>query len=183
VRLGVYQAVGQRVISPAANGEFSVVGVPPGLYRVAMGPGLPDDYYLADIRQGGVSVFDSGIDIGSEKPNPVQVALNSGAGTIEGTALDAAGKPQAGAYVVLAPLMARRQNRALYHTETSDANGKFTIHNIAPGGYQLFAWQQSIPSGAYLNSDFLRKYEDRARFINVIAKTTSGEQINAVPLQ
>jgi hypothetical protein len=109
VRLGVYQAVGQRVISPAANGEFSVVGVPPGLYRVAMGPGLPDDYYLADIRQGGVSVFDSGIDIGSEKPNPVQVALNSGAGTIEGTALDAAGKPQAGAYVVLAPLMARRQ--------------------------------------------------------------------------
>jgi hypothetical protein len=183
VRLGVYQAVGQRVISPAANGEFTVVGVPPGLYRVAMGPGLPDDYYLADVRQGGVSVFDSGIDIGSEKPNPVQVGLNSGAGTIEGLALDAAGKPLAGAYVVLAPLMARRQNRALYHTATADANGKFTIHNIAPGGYQLFAWQQSIPSGAYLNSEFLRKYEDRGRFINVIAKTTSAERINAVPLQ
>ena len=183
VRLGVYQAVGQRVISPAANGEFSVVGVPPGLYRVAMGPGLPDDYYLADVRQGGVSVFDSGIDIGSEKPNPVQVALNSGAGTIEGTAQDAAGKPLGGAYVVLAPLMARRQNRALFHTATADANGKFTIHNIAPGSYQLFAWQQSIPSGAYLNSEFLRKYEDRGRFINVIAKTTSAEQISAVPLQ
>ncbi len=183
VRLGVYQAVGQRVISPAADGTFSVVAVPPGLYRVALGPGLPDNFYLADVRQGGVSVFDSGIDIGSEKPNPVQVALNSGAGTIEGTAVDAAGKPLSGAYVVLAPLMARRQNRALYHTATSDVNGKFTIHNIAPGGYQLFSWQQSIPPGAYLNSDFLRKYEDRGRFINVIAKSTSAEQINAGPLQ
>jgi hypothetical protein len=183
VKLGVYQAVGQRVVTPGANGAFSVVAVPPGLYRMAMGPGLPDDLYVADVHQGGVSVFDSGIDIGSEKPNLVQVALNSGAGTIEGTALDAAGKPLAGAYVALAPLMARRQNRALYHTATSDANGKFTIHNIAPGGYQLFAWQQSIPPGAYLNSDFLRKYEDRGRFINVIAKATFAEQINAVPLQ
>ena len=183
VKLGAYQSVGQRIITPDGNGAFSSIGVPPGLFRMDMGPGLSGDLYLADVRQGGASVFDSGIEIGSEKPNPIQVALNSGAGTIEGTALDATGKPQAGAYVVLAPPLTRRQNRALYHTATADANGKFTIHNVAPGTYQMFAWQQSIPAGAFYNAAFLKMYEDRGRLVNVIGKSTVTEQISAVPLQ
>ena len=182
-KLGVYQTVGQRPVSPDAKGAFSIIAVPPGLFRLDMGPGLPPDLYIQAVRQGGSDVFDSGIEIGSDKPNPLQVALASGAGTVEGTAMDAAGKPLAGASILLAPLMARRQNRALYHTATSDANGKFTIHNVAPGGYQLFAWQQSIPAGAYFNSGFLSLYEDRGHFVNVTAKTTLTEQINAVPVQ
>ena len=171
VKLGVYQSVGQRAISPTPEGAFSLVQVPPGLYRVHMGPGLPADLYLADVRQSGAGVFDSGVEITSEKPNPLQIVLNSGAGTIEGTALDSAGKPLQGAYVVLAPAMARRQNRELFHTATADANGKFSIHNVAPGGYQLFAWQQTIPAGAFYNAGFLRPYEDRSRFVNVQAKS------------
>jgi hypothetical protein len=183
VKLGAYQSVGQRVITPDGNGTFTSLGVPPGLFRMDVEPGLPSDIYLSDVRQGGVSVFDSGIDITSEKPNPLQVVLNSGAGTIEGAALDAAGKPLPGASVVLAPLMMRRQNRALYHTATADANGKFTIHNLAPGAYQLFAWRQSIPAGAYYKAGFLSRYEDRSRTVNVTGKSTTTEQITAVPLQ
>jgi beta-lactamase regulating signal transducer with metallopeptidase domain len=183
VKLGAYQSVGQRVITPDANGAFTSLGVPPGLFRMDVETGLPSDVYLADVRQGGTSVFDSGINITSEKPNPLQVVFNSGAGTVEGTALDASGKPLAGASVVLAPLMMRRQNRALYHTATADANGKFTLHNLAPGAYQLFAWQQSIPSGAYYNVGFLARYEDRSRTINIVGKSTTTEQITAVPLQ
>jgi hypothetical protein len=79
--------------------------------------------------------------------------------------------------------MMRRQNRALYHTATADANGKFTIHNLAPGAYQMFAWQQSIPAGAFYNAGFLTRYEDRSRAVNVIGKSTTTEQITAVPLQ
>jgi hypothetical protein len=183
VKLGAYQSVGQRVITPDGNGAFTSLGVPPGLFRMDVEPGLPNDLYFSDVRQGGTSVFDSGIEITSEKPNPVQVVLNSGAGTIEGTALDAAGKPMPGASVVLAPLMMRRQNRALYHTATADANGKFTIHNLAPGAYEMFAWQQSIPAGAFYNAGFLTRYEDRSRAVNVIGKSTTTEQITAVPLQ
>ncbi|HET9131738.1 MAG TPA: carboxypeptidase regulatory-like domain-containing protein, partial [Terriglobia bacterium] len=183
VKLGAYQSVGQRVITPDPNGGFTSLGVPPGLFRMDVEPGLPSDVYLADVRQGGISVFDSGITITSETPNPVQVVFNSGGGIIEGTALDASGKPMPNASVVLAPLMMRRQNRALYHTATADANGKFTLKNLAPGAYQLFAWQQSIPAGAYFNAGFLARYEDRSRTINVVAKSTTTEQVTAVPLQ
>jgi beta-lactamase regulating signal transducer with metallopeptidase domain len=183
VKLGAYQSVGQRVITPDANGAFTSLGVPPGLFRMDVEPGLPGDVYLADVRQGGTSVFDSGITITSEKPNPLQVVFNSGGGIIEGTALDASGKPMTNASVVLAPLMMRRQNRALYHTATADANGKFTLKNLAPGAYQLFAWQQSIPAGAYFNAGFLARYEDRSRTVNVVGKSTTTEQITAVPLQ
>jgi beta-lactamase regulating signal transducer with metallopeptidase domain len=183
VKLGAYQSVGQRVITPDGNGAFTSLGVPPGLFRMEVEPSLPNDLYLSDVRQGGVSVFDSGIEITSEKPNPLQVVVSSGAGTMEGTALNEAGKPMPGASVVLAPLMMRRQNRALYHTATADVNGKFTIHNLAPGAYQLFAWQQSIPAGAFYNAGFLSRYEDRSRIVNVTAKSTTSEQITAVPLQ
>jgi len=182
-KLGVYQSVGQRAISPASDGTFSLVQVPPGLYRIHMGPGLPNDLFVADVRQSGASVFDAGVEITSEKPIPLQIALSSGAGTVQGTALDSAGKPLPGAYVVLAPAMARRQNRELYHTATADADGKFTIHNVSPGGYQLFVWQQNIPAGAFYNAGFLRPYEDRSRFVNVQAKSVINEQVAAVPLQ
>jgi len=183
VKLGGYQSVGQRAVSPNSEGAFSLVGVPPGPFRLDMGPGLPNDLYLADVHQGGISVFDSGIEITSEKPSSLQVVLSSGAGTVEGTALDAAGKPLPGASIVLAPMMARRQNRALYHTATADANGKFVVHNIAPGRYQLFAWQQNIPAGAHLNASFLAAFENRSRIVNVLAKSTLTEEISAVPLQ
>jgi len=183
VKLGAYQSVGQRVITPDGNGAFTSLGVPPGLFRMDLEPGLPGDFYLSDVRQGGTSVFDSGIEITSEKPNPLQVVLSSGAGTIEGTAINEAGKPMPGASVVLAPLMMRRQNRALYHTANADANGKFAIHNLAPGAYQLFAWQQSIPAGAFYNAGFLAQYEDRSRTVNVVGKSATTEQVTAVPLQ
>jgi hypothetical protein len=183
VKLGGYQSIGQRTISPNPEGAISLIGVFPGLFRMDVGPGLPNDLYLADVRQGGISVFDSGIEITSETPTALQVMLNSGAGTVEGTALDSTGKPVAGASIVLAPMMARRQNRALYHTATADANGKFVIHNVAPAIYQLFAWQQSIPAGAYLNASFLSTYQSQSHVVNVLSRSTSTEQIPAVPLQ
>jgi hypothetical protein len=183
VKLGGYQSIGQRAVSPNPEGAFSLIGVYPGLFRMDMGPGLPNDLYLADVRQGGISVFDSGIEITSETPTALQVMLNSGAGTVEGTALDSAGKPVAAASIVLAPMMARRQNRALYHTATTDANGKFVIRNVAPAVYQLFAWQQSIPAGAYLNAGFLAAYQSQSHVVNVLGRSTATEQISVVPLQ
>jgi hypothetical protein len=105
-----------------------------------------------------MSVQDSGFDVGIESPTPIQIVVKSGAGSVEGVA-------QAGAIVAMIPA-SRRENHALYYGATADALGAFAIRGVAPGEYKIFAWE-STPGGAYLNADFLKKYEDSGRAVTV----------------
>jgi hypothetical protein len=45
-----------------------------------------------------------------------------------------------------------------------------TIRGILPGNYKLFAWENLEPN-AYLNSDFLRGYED----LGIPVKVSAGD--------
>jgi hypothetical protein len=141
---------------------------------------LPDNVYIADVRQSS-SVYDSGFDIGSESPNPLQVILNSGAGRIDGIVRDSESKPVAGATVVLVPSEARRENREMYHNVISDSAGHFEIRNIAPESYKLFAWQ-SIAAGAYYNVGLLQAIENRGQSIRVIQDSKITAEIVAIPI-
>jgi uncharacterized surface anchored protein len=181
VKIGVYNSVAQRPITVPPDGAFTIIGVPPGIWRIDPGTSIPPELYIEDVRQNAASVFDDGFEVGSKPPSPIQVTFRSGAGTVEGTAVDSTGKPVAGATVALAPPVARRQNRALYRTATADANGRFSIRSVAPGSFRLFAWQQPIVGGAYYNAAFLAKYEDRSRSVNVTQGGTVNQQITVIP--
>jgi len=175
----VYQAITARAVTASTqDGSFAIPAVTAGHFRIAV-QGLPPGIYISDVLQT-VSVFDSGFDVGREPPNPLEVRLNSGAGSIDGTVLDAAGKPNPGAMVVLAPPDSRRQNRALYQSATADAAGHFKLGNIAPGTYKLFAWQ-TVPAGAYFNTTFMTPYENRGRTITVVQDSSTNVEIPVIP--
>ncbi|HLQ78479.1 MAG TPA: carboxypeptidase regulatory-like domain-containing protein [Terriglobia bacterium] len=166
VKLGAYQMYVQRPVPTEASGSFTIAGISEGHFRISA-PGLPPQFYLADVRQT-VSVFDSGFDIGSEVPGSIEVEIRSGAGTIEGTAQGDRQEPVPGAVVVAVPAAtARRANRMLYHTATSDAKGHYSISGLAPGEYKVFAWD-GLAGGAYYNSTFLSRYEDRGKSARVL---------------
>jgi hypothetical protein len=181
VKIGIYNSVAQRPVASGADGKFTIIGVPPGPWHVELSGAMPPTLYVADIRQGPASVFDDGIDVTSKPADPIQVQLKSGAGTVDGTVQDAAGKPVVGATVVLVPTQTRRQNRVLYRTATSDANGKFSIRSVSPGNFKVFAWQQPIVGGAYYNATFMAKYEDRGRSVSVAEGATVSQQITVIP--
>jgi hypothetical protein len=178
-KLGVYQSVAGRPMPVDADGNFSIINVPAGRYRVQAGAGLPSDLYLADALQGA-SVLDSGFDVGLEPPNPIRVIFKSGAASVDGTVEDDKGKAVANATVVLVPAPARRENRALYHVVTSDPAGRFTMRSIAPGNYKLFAWK-SVESGAYYNAGFMAKHESRGRAVALNEKSTATERVSVIP--
>jgi hypothetical protein len=181
VKIGVYNSVAQRPVAAGPDGKFTIIGVPPGPFHVELAPGLPPDLYVSDIRQGPGSVFDNGIEVPTEAPPPLEVMLRTGAAAVEGSVQDAAGKPAIGATVVLVPAETRRQNRVLYRTAISDANGRFSLRSVGPGLYRLFAWQQSIPGGAYYSALFLSSYEDRGRPITVAEGATITQQLTVIP--
>jgi protocatechuate 3,4-dioxygenase beta subunit len=178
---GVYRGLSQRaVLADSQTGAFMIPAVQAGHFHALLGAGLPPDYYFADIRQGGVSVFDSGFEVGKESPSPIQIVINSGARTVEGVVRDSMGKPAAGATAVLVPPKERRNNRALYFTAKSDATGHFKIQGVAPGSYSLFSWQ-NMPDGAYFNDRFVSRNEEAGRRVNVTQASMTGADIKLIP--
>ena len=181
MKLGIYSTLSTRYVAADANGAFNVIGVQPGPYHVDVGPGLPDSLYVADVRQGARSVFDSGFSISSDAPDALQVALSSGAGKVEGTVVDSSGKAVAGATVVLAPPENRRRNRLLFHQGITDKAGHFSLRNVAPGPYRLFSWQQELPPSTWFNEGFMARYEASGRGVNVARDATATQQITVIP--
>jgi hypothetical protein len=152
-------------------GEFTIQSVPQGRYRIAVSADM--EFYVDDILQNGRSV-DSGFDVDSITPDPIQVVLKSGAGSISGTVVDATDKTVAGGVVALVP-MRQRENPALYKSATSDAMGRYALAGIRPGDYLLLAWPYQV-NGAFMNAAFLSKYEESAHRVTVSAndKTAIG---------
>jgi hypothetical protein len=175
-----------------ADGRFTIPVVPPGHYRLQVFPGetpqplteatpcsgqatrkpqtgltaVHPQTYLADIRQRGISVYDKGLTFGSDPVGPIEVLLNTNAGSIAGIVVGPDRGPIARATVVLVPPMNRRQNPALYKLARSDAEGRFSLDLVPPGSYKLFAWESVQPS-AYQNAGFLEKFEDRGVNVTV----------------
>jgi len=156
------------------SGVFTFRSVVPGKYYVTAAP-LPPNAYVADVKAGGTSVFDSGVDISSQT-GEIQVFVNTNGGRIQGRVVDAAQKPVAQARIVLVPAASRRQNAQLYKTGIADNSGNFTINGIAPGDYKLFSWE-AVPNSAWLNQEYLEPFEGRGLAVTVNASGSSPASI------
>jgi beta-lactamase regulating signal transducer with metallopeptidase domain len=181
MKLGIYATLSQRYLPSDEDGLFTIIGIAPGPYHVDIARILTRGIYVADVRQGAKSIFDSGLDIGSQAPEPIVIALSAGAGRAEGTVVDASGKPVSGATVVLAPPENRRKNRVLFQQVTTDKTGRFVIPNVAPGSYKLFSWQQQLPPSTWFNDGFMARYEANGRSISVDQNSTVTQQITVIP--
>jgi hypothetical protein len=178
VKVPVYQGIGLRaVVANPQDGTFAVPAVTSGQFRVHVN-GFSPDIYVADVLQGGASIYDSGFTVAGKTPDLIEVVLKSGSGTVAGQVKDG-GKAMAGATVVLVPPVSRRANRSLYRTATTDADGRFSIRGVAPENYQLYAWQEA-PPGAFYNERFLAAYQDRGRPVAVNQKSTVNLELTGI---
>jgi hypothetical protein len=175
-----------------ADGSFTIPLLPEGKYRFQVGIGgivsataaaattpLPATAYIADVKQGAVSVYDNGMSIGGEAVNPVQLLVNTDGGSIEGITTGLDRKPTAAMTVVLVPAESRRQNPALYKSVRSDAQGHFQISAVQPGQYKIFAWE-NVPSGAWQNTEFLSRFEERGIPANVMPGTRTTVEVQSI---
>jgi hypothetical protein len=92
--------------------------------------------------------------------------VNTNGGAIEGNVQTPEHKPAASSMVVLVPPAGDRQNAMKYKTAPTDEKGNFTMKGVPPGEYTLYAWE-SVPFTAWMNSDFLAKYQNRGRAVVV----------------
>ena len=54
------------------------------------------------------------------------------------------------------------------------------MKGVPPGKYALFAWE-SVPVTAWMNSDFLARYQNRGRQVLVTQGTRMNVQLDQIP--
>ena len=120
------------------------------------------------LAAAGVAVAASGTVEGTvtnSSSEPLSIAIGTDGGTVEGVTTD-------GAAVVLVPAGARREWADLVRQANAGAGGRFELRDVAPGEYQLLAWQDAEP-GAPLDADFRAPFVNRATAVSVKA----GERV------
>jgi len=161
----------------AADGTFSLTKITPGNYRLVVN-GLDPTMYIKDAHIDRTDVL-QGIAIANRVDGALEIVLSTNAGQVDGTIVDAAGKPVSGVQSVLIP--DRLRNRSdLFKTATSGANGRFTMRGITPGDYKLFAWEDIEPF-SYFDSDVLRPFEALGKTVRIQENSRETAEVKIIP--
>jgi hypothetical protein len=157
-------------LDPADSFKFS--GISGARYDLIVS-GLPSDIVVADIRQGGASVFDEGASADRD-PAPIEIVISGAAGRIVANVVDAKQQAVANAVVALVPAKEHQMNPNLYRRAKFDAaSGRYLFEGVAPGDYTIFAWD-SIPNDAEYNAAFLKEFEERGKRVSVRPRETTS---------
>ncbi len=149
-----------------AGGNFQLLNVNPDLYALSIS-GMPDGSYIKSILVNGVDSQLIGIDLTRGVAGPIDIVLSPNAGAATGLVQNEQAQPAANVTVVLVPQeVERKSNSQFYRTTSTDATGHFPLAGLIPGSYRVHAWEV-IESGAYMDPDFMRPFENRGEPLTV----------------
>jgi hypothetical protein len=154
--------------------SFSISDVPEGDYELSVGiesDGRPpgSGHYIADVRLGGRSVFDTGFRVGLDPVDSLEVVVGTQGGSIQGKI---SGQSPLPAALILVPEAFRRSNSSLYRILYLPRNGEFRMNGIAPGNYKIFAVPYLNETVPYRSPEFIARHESRAVSVTVQKGTT-----------
>jgi hypothetical protein len=171
---------------PGADGSFVLQGVPPGDFRLTLGPPggmamgtLPEDAYVKSMRWGGADLLDSPFHLTASPRDQIEIVVGVNAGRINGTVVSARRDPLAGITVVAVPEAADRSRRDRYKKVMSDSSGRFRIQGLPPGIYTVFAFED-IEDGAWLDPEVIRPYESRGTSVRVRDGNDENVQLTVI---
>lgn len=160
------------------DGKFAVKMVLPDHYRVSIS-NAPAGVYLQSVRFGDRDVTDTGFDLSAGSPGSLEVLLNSDGAEISGVVAGDDGIPMSGVTVALIPNT--RQSR-LFKGDTTDQSGAFKFQGLAPGDYNLLAWED-VAWGAWYDPEFLKPVEGKAESVTVKENDRKSVTLKAIPVE
>jgi hypothetical protein len=133
--------------------------------------GLPEGYYVKSVKLGGQEVVETGFELlPGVDASGLTVTLSPDAARVDGGVTDDRGAPSTGATVVIVPVSKYRREAMLsFPTASTDQHGRFSLPNLAPGDYLLFAWDDVEP-GAWQDPNFLELFEEQATKVKLQPK-------------
>ncbi|MEZ5404076.1 MAG: carboxypeptidase-like regulatory domain-containing protein [Bryobacteraceae bacterium] len=157
----------------AADGTFTIENVLPGSVRVSTG-GLPDGFWVRAIRYGDADVLSEPLELTGEVAGSLEILIAPGTARIAGVVRNDKQEPLAGAMVTIVPDPNSAHRQDLRRTVNADQDGRFSLAGVAPGKYQLFAWEE-VDSERLPDPEFLTRFESNAKKIEL--KREAQEQV------
>jgi hypothetical protein len=163
------------------DGSFQLDDVAADRYTISF-TGLPEGFYVKSVRSSNLDVLAGGLEVAGGSPAQLDVVLSPNAGQVTGTVLDPSTQKAAPmTMVVLIPQEKERRDReAFYQTATSDLSGQFTFKGVVPGEYRVYAWEEEVEYGAWLDPDFMKPLESRGEAVSVSEGGRQAIQVNLI---
>jgi hypothetical protein len=175
---------GDRGLSIYANagGSFKQAITEPGNYSVAVFP--PPGWSLQAITQGGVDIRERKIAIGADDdPEPIEILLGRGGGTIEITAQNALAKGITPVkLILLRPLSTENEWAPQGQPMVVNREGALSLRNIPSGEYLLFACPTAMEI-EYLNPEVIEKYRSFGQAVSVREGDTTRVTVLPIPIE
>jgi hypothetical protein len=159
----------------SANGEFRIpLTITGETYRMTVGLPQNANVYIAAVRQGAQEKLTSPFSVAAGG-DPVQIVLKTDGGTLDGIVKDGSQ-----AFVVLAPKDRRLEQH--FRTVRTGSDGTFKIFGIAPGDYDLIAFDRNEDDD-YLDEVFLRGFEGKMAEVKAAPRSTKTIELplNIIP--
>ena len=160
-------------INVAEDGTFSVAEVSPEKYRLVVSPGAAA--YVKAVNVGGQDVKDTGLDLSNGGGGAIEVILSTKVAKLDGV-VEKQKQDDAPGSALIAKVGPAGELTLLSTTggQSSlaqvDSTGKFSVANLPPGEYKIFAFEE-VDMATASDPDFLLKFADRG--VNV--KIGEGE--------
>lgn len=124
--------------------------------------------YVKSIRLGDRDVLSEGLHLERPSDVPLEIVIGANPGSLQGQVMNDQRQPAVGAVITLfANNPADRIYRTdMYKVTSTDTAGRFQLQGLRPGDYRVFAWE-NVERGTWIDSTFLRLYEDRAVTVHI----------------
>jgi hypothetical protein len=162
-----------------ADGTFTVQQVGRDEYRLTV-TGMPRNAYVKMARLGGTDVLSEGLRLDRQPGGPLDVLISTNTGIADGIVNNERQEPFANVTVVMVPEGTSRNRLDLYRVTSTNAQGKFHVEGVPPGDYKVFAWEE-VETGAWLDPDFIRQFEDRGKPVRINEGGTANIELRPIP--
>ena len=170
---------GYRAGKAKEDGAFTITAVTCNHYDLrVIEP--PQGFYVKSARTPDTDVMENGLDLSAGIPvNNLEIVLSPEAAQLDGSVIDEKGNAVQGATVVLRPKNGRPSDLAWMHPAVTTVDGKFTIHSIAPGEYEILAFA-NVEQADALNPDLFKDYELQAESLRLGSNSKETRQLKAI---
>jgi protocatechuate 3,4-dioxygenase beta subunit len=153
---------GGRVWPVTVDGTFQIQQIAPSKYSWCV-TNLPSGTYIKSARFNDQDVTREFIDTTNSGGGTLEIVLSAKAADLNGSVSDNKGAPKAGVRVTLWLKTAdpSNSNGGVYQTST-DQNGSFRLSSLAPGKYNVAAWEENLPQGLEIYPEFLSRFNGDA---------------------
>jgi 5-hydroxyisourate hydrolase-like protein (transthyretin family) len=161
------------------DGTFQVDNVMPGEYRLPV-YWLRPSFYIKEARFGATDILAQPFQFTGREPGSLEIILGSTVASIEGLVTNNRLEGAPGAQVVLVPDKGRHRSEQ-FRTVSTTQNGRFTLTNVPPGDYRLYAWE-AVELYRWFDPDFLKAFEQFSSPVHVTESTRQTIDARLIPL-